>query len=170
MKIPFLLILSFVSIVSFLPPGMTHQTHPHIPTNIWKDVTVSLSPSIHLNINTSLSVFSLQYEFKVKNIKKKKVHIVVSVDGVKVALRKKKKVSDLYYLIWTLFLSLKRIILCLPLVDVFCWCHFITKAGDFDLDQDVGPRGKKTLIGSLIRYNSIWKFLVVMIHKLLLIQ
>lgn len=38
------------------------------------------------------SVF-LQYEFKVKNIKKKKVNIIVSVDGVKVALRKKKKVG-----------------------------------------------------------------------------
>lgn len=50
------------------------------------------------NINNclSLSVFSLQYEFKVKNIKKKKVNIVVSVDGVKVNLRKKKKVSGLF--------------------------------------------------------------------------
>ncbi|GLD49496.1 carboxyl-terminal PDZ ligand of neuronal nitric oxide synthase protein isoform X1, partial [Lates japonicus] len=34
------------------------------------------------------------YEFKVKNIKKKKVHIVVSVDGVKVTLRKKKKKKE----------------------------------------------------------------------------
>nr|XP_029133150.1 LOW QUALITY PROTEIN: carboxyl-terminal PDZ ligand of neuronal nitric oxide synthase protein [Labrus bergylta] len=33
----------------------------------------------------------IRYEFKVKNIKKKKVNIVVSVDGVKVNLRKKKK-------------------------------------------------------------------------------
>lgn len=48
----------------------------------------------HLCINKAvLLVFSLQYEFKVKNIKKKKVNIVVSVDGVKVNLRKKKKVS-----------------------------------------------------------------------------
>lgn len=54
--------------------------------------------SIHQNINTSLFVFSLQYEFKVKNIKKKKVNIVVSVDGVKVNLRKKKKVSDVFHL------------------------------------------------------------------------
>ncbi|CAF98103.1 unnamed protein product, partial [Tetraodon nigroviridis] len=36
----------------------------------------------------------LLYEFKVKNIKKKKVNIVVSVDGVKVNLRKKKKVCS----------------------------------------------------------------------------
>lgn len=43
-----------------------------------------------------LLVFSLQYEFKVKNIKKKKVNIVVSVDGVKVNLRKKKKVSHVF--------------------------------------------------------------------------
>ncbi|XP_049335315.1 carboxyl-terminal PDZ ligand of neuronal nitric oxide synthase protein isoform X2 [Astyanax mexicanus] len=34
----------------------------------------------------------IRYEFKVKNIKKKKVNIMVSVDGVKVVLRKKKKV------------------------------------------------------------------------------
>lgn len=36
---------------------------------------------------------SLQYEFKAKNIKKKKVSLVVSVDGVKVILKKKKKVG-----------------------------------------------------------------------------
>lgn len=35
---------------------------------------------------------SHQYEFKAKNIKKKKVSIIVSVDGVKVILRKKQKV------------------------------------------------------------------------------
>jgi carboxyl-terminal PDZ ligand of neuronal nitric oxide synthase protein len=34
-----------------------------------------------------------QYEFKAKGIKKKKVTIEVSVDGVKVTLRKKKKVT-----------------------------------------------------------------------------
>ncbi|KAI4882235.1 hypothetical protein NFI96_003601 [Prochilodus magdalenae] len=34
-----------------------------------------------------------EYEFKVKNIKKTKVSLVVAVDGVKVALRKKKKKS-----------------------------------------------------------------------------
>lgn len=45
-----------------------------------------------------LLVFSLQYEFKVKNIKKKKVNIIVSVDGVKVNLRKKKKVSHVFFL------------------------------------------------------------------------
>ncbi|NXF46654.1 CAPON protein, partial [Oceanites oceanicus] len=34
----------------------------------------------------------IRYEFKAKNIKKKKVSIIVSVDGVKVILRKKQKV------------------------------------------------------------------------------
>ncbi|XP_046731139.1 carboxyl-terminal PDZ ligand of neuronal nitric oxide synthase protein isoform X2 [Silurus meridionalis] len=36
----------------------------------------------------------IRYEFKVKNIKKKKVNIMVSVDGVKVVLRKKKKKKE----------------------------------------------------------------------------
>ncbi|XP_007893849.1 carboxyl-terminal PDZ ligand of neuronal nitric oxide synthase protein isoform X3 [Callorhinchus milii] len=35
----------------------------------------------------------IRYEFKAKNIKKKKVNIMVSVDGVKVLLRKKKKIT-----------------------------------------------------------------------------
>jgi len=35
--------------------------------------------------------FFLQYEFKAKSVKKKKVSIGVSVDGVKVVLRKKPK-------------------------------------------------------------------------------
>ncbi|KAG1924829.1 carboxyl-terminal PDZ ligand of neuronal nitric oxide synthase protein [Pimephales promelas] len=35
----------------------------------------------------------IRYEFKIKNIKKKKVNLIVSVDGVKVVLRKKKKKS-----------------------------------------------------------------------------
>lgn len=45
-----------------------------------------------LSLFFSPSLFCVQYEFKVKNIKKKKVSIMVSVDGVKVVLRKKKKV------------------------------------------------------------------------------
>nr|XP_061791120.1 carboxyl-terminal PDZ ligand of neuronal nitric oxide synthase protein-like [Nerophis lumbriciformis] len=36
----------------------------------------------------------IRYEFKVKNIKKKKVSIMVSVEGVKVSLRKKKKKKE----------------------------------------------------------------------------
>lgn len=38
-------------------------------------------------------LFSAQYEFKLKNIKKKKVKIVISTDSIKVILRKKRKVS-----------------------------------------------------------------------------
>uniref|UniRef100_A0A3B3T3M1 Nitric oxide synthase 1 (neuronal) adaptor protein a n=1 Tax=Paramormyrops kingsleyae TaxID=1676925 RepID=A0A3B3T3M1_9TELE len=38
--------------------------------------------------------FEAKYEFKVKNIRKKKVNIIVSVDGVKVVLRKKKKKKE----------------------------------------------------------------------------
>lgn len=45
-----------------------------------------------LNVNLKI-VFLSQYEFKLKNIKKKKVNIVVSTDSIKVILRKKKKVS-----------------------------------------------------------------------------
>ncbi|KAJ7338606.1 hypothetical protein JRQ81_012508 [Phrynocephalus forsythii] len=36
----------------------------------------------------------LKYEFKAKSIKKKKVHLVVSIDGVKVILKKKKKKKE----------------------------------------------------------------------------
>lgn len=44
---------------------------------------------------------SSQYEFKLKNIKKKKVNIVVSTDAIKVILRKKRKVSPVKFdLIW----------------------------------------------------------------------
>lgn len=40
--------------------------------------------------NVSFFPFRFQYEFKAKGIKKKKVTLEVSVDGVKVTLRKKK--------------------------------------------------------------------------------
>lgn len=46
-----------------------------------------------MNINVNL-ILPPQYEFKLKNIKKKKVNIVVSTDYVKVILRKKKKVCN----------------------------------------------------------------------------
>lgn len=38
-----------------------------------------------------------QYEFKLKNIKKKKVKIVISTDSIKVILRKKRKVGPVRY-------------------------------------------------------------------------
>ncbi|XP_069856290.1 carboxyl-terminal PDZ ligand of neuronal nitric oxide synthase protein isoform X4 [Dipodomys merriami] len=43
----------------------------------------------------------IRYEFKAKNIKKKKVSIMVSVDGVKVILKKKKKLLLLQKKEWT---------------------------------------------------------------------
>jgi len=50
--------------------------------------------SIPPTIATLIVIFvSFQYEFKAKGIKKKKVIVEVSVDGVRVTMRKKKKVS-----------------------------------------------------------------------------
>lgn len=46
------------------------------------------------NANSGVFFHHLQYEFKAKNIKKKKVNLIVSVDGVKVILKKKKKVGS----------------------------------------------------------------------------
>ncbi|XP_071506835.1 carboxyl-terminal PDZ ligand of neuronal nitric oxide synthase protein-like [Diadema antillarum] len=36
----------------------------------------------------------IRYEFKAKGIKKKKVNLVISVDGIRVVLRKKRKKKD----------------------------------------------------------------------------
>lgn len=52
--------------------------------------TASSSSALFSNVRVSVC---FQYEFKAKNIKKKKVGIMVSVDGVKVTLRKKQKVK-----------------------------------------------------------------------------
>lgn len=109
----------------FLPGDATHQTDSFSrPTNIlFEDVTKSPSTFNLPKMNPSLRVFSPQYEFKVKNIKKKKVNIVVSVDGVKVNLRKKKKVSELLFncklkacfvtMLYSLFLCTLH------------WCHLL---------------------------------------------
>ncbi|RVE73663.1 hypothetical protein OJAV_G00033570 [Oryzias javanicus] len=59
----------------------------------------------------------IRYEFKVKNIKKKKVNIVVSVDGVKVTLRKKKKKKE-----WTWDES-KMIVMQDPIYRIFYVSH-----------------------------------------------
>ncbi|XP_038164598.1 capon-like protein [Cyprinodon tularosa] len=58
-----------------------------------------------------------KYEFKAKNIKKKKVSIVVSVDGVKVALRKKQKRKE-----WTWDES-KMLIMQDPIYRIFYVSH-----------------------------------------------
>ncbi|XP_037325026.2 carboxyl-terminal PDZ ligand of neuronal nitric oxide synthase protein-like [Pungitius pungitius] len=59
----------------------------------------------------------IRYEFKVKNIKKKKVNIVVSVDGVRVALRKKKKKKE-----WTWDES-KMMVMQDPIYRIFYVSH-----------------------------------------------
>uniref|UniRef100_A0A3Q3FGX4 Carboxyl-terminal PDZ ligand of neuronal nitric oxide synthase protein n=1 Tax=Labrus bergylta TaxID=56723 RepID=A0A3Q3FGX4_9LABR len=59
----------------------------------------------------------IRYEFKVKNIKKKKVNIVVSVDGVKVNLRKKKKQKE-----WTWDES-KMMVMQDPIYRIFYVSH-----------------------------------------------
>uniref|UniRef100_A0A3P8USN9 Carboxyl-terminal PDZ ligand of neuronal nitric oxide synthase protein n=1 Tax=Cynoglossus semilaevis TaxID=244447 RepID=A0A3P8USN9_CYNSE len=59
----------------------------------------------------------IRYEFKVKNIKKKKVNIVVSTDGVKVALRKKKKKKE-----WTWDES-KMMVMQDPIYRIFYVSH-----------------------------------------------
>ncbi|XP_037547904.1 carboxyl-terminal PDZ ligand of neuronal nitric oxide synthase protein [Nematolebias whitei] len=59
----------------------------------------------------------IRYEFKAKNIKKKKVSIVVSVDGVKVSLRKKQKRKE-----WTWDES-KMLIMHDPIYRIFYVSH-----------------------------------------------
>uniref|UniRef100_A0A672M3X0 Nitric oxide synthase 1 (neuronal) adaptor protein b n=1 Tax=Sinocyclocheilus grahami TaxID=75366 RepID=A0A672M3X0_SINGR len=56
-------------------------------------LTFEVKVNIRKKCNCLLIVYYfISYEFKIKNIKKKKVNLIVSVDGVKVVLRKKKKV------------------------------------------------------------------------------
>lgn len=73
-----------LSLVRFLTrnlnAGFSYENGKHRQTN------TTVCPLIWFDF------FLLQYEFKAKNIKKKKVSIIVSVDGVKVMLRKKQKV------------------------------------------------------------------------------
>lgn len=56
-------------------------------------ISKSLDICVHHIFQIISILYLFQYEFKAKGIKKKKVTIEVSVDGVKVTLRKKKKVS-----------------------------------------------------------------------------
>ncbi|XP_019909305.1 carboxyl-terminal PDZ ligand of neuronal nitric oxide synthase protein isoform X2 [Esox lucius] len=59
----------------------------------------------------------IRYEFKAKNIKKKKVNIIVSVDGVKVVLRKKQKRKE-----WT-WDEGKMLIMSDPIYRIFYVSH-----------------------------------------------
>nr|XP_033815940.1 uncharacterized protein LOC117367481 isoform X2 [Geotrypetes seraphini] len=61
--------------------------------------------------------FQAKYEFKAKNIKKKKVSIIVSVDGVKVILRKKQKRKE-----WTWDES-KMLVMHDPVYRIFYVSH-----------------------------------------------
>lgn len=77
------------------------KTNSHFPQQLGSNIKPTFScktlspvpPESYLSSNLGFS--SHQYEFKAKNIKKKKVSIIVSVDGVKVILRKKQKVRVL---------------------------------------------------------------------------
>ncbi|XP_041706386.1 carboxyl-terminal PDZ ligand of neuronal nitric oxide synthase protein-like [Coregonus clupeaformis] len=59
----------------------------------------------------------IRYEFKAKNIKKKKVSVIVSVDGVKVVLRKKQKRKE-----WT-WDDRKTLIMSDPIYRIFYVSH-----------------------------------------------
>ncbi|XP_029085122.1 uncharacterized protein C1orf226 homolog isoform X4 [Monodon monoceros] len=63
-----------------------------------------------------------KYEFKAKNIKKKKVSIMVSVDGVKVILKKKKKLLLLQKKEWTWDES-KMLVMQDPIYRIFYVSH-----------------------------------------------
>ncbi|KAL4674469.1 hypothetical protein H8959_018403, partial [Pygathrix nigripes] len=62
------------------------------------------------------------YEFKAKNIKKKKVSIMVSVDGVRVILKKKKKLLLLQKKEWTWDES-KMLVMQDPIYRIFYVSH-----------------------------------------------
>ncbi|XP_035871054.1 carboxyl-terminal PDZ ligand of neuronal nitric oxide synthase protein isoform X3 [Phyllostomus discolor] len=64
----------------------------------------------------------IRYEFKAKNIKKKKVSIMVSVDGVKVILKKKKKLLPLQKKEWTWDES-KMLVMQDPIYRIFYVSH-----------------------------------------------
>ncbi|XP_070124006.1 carboxyl-terminal PDZ ligand of neuronal nitric oxide synthase protein isoform X3 [Equus caballus] len=64
----------------------------------------------------------IRYEFKAKNIKKKKVSIMVSVDGVKVILKKKKKLFLLQKKEWTWDES-KMLVMQDPIYRIFYVSH-----------------------------------------------
>nr|XP_044613720.1 carboxyl-terminal PDZ ligand of neuronal nitric oxide synthase protein isoform X4 [Equus asinus] len=70
----------------------------------------------------SLHLCISKYEFKAKNIKKKKVSIMVSVDGVKVILKKKKKLFLLQKKEWTWDES-KMLVMQDPIYRIFYVSH-----------------------------------------------
>ncbi|KAJ0057149.1 hypothetical protein NL108_002081, partial [Boleophthalmus pectinirostris] len=77
----------------------------------------SLVPRPNSRMEIVAAMRRIRYEFKAKNIKKKKVSIVVSVDGVKVVLRKKQKRKE-----WTWDES-KMLIMHDPIYRIFYVSH-----------------------------------------------
>ncbi|PKK24377.1 carboxyl-terminal PDZ ligand of neuronal nitric oxide synthase protein-like [Columba livia] len=65
------------------------QNHDRLPEELYIGSLDVPRPNSRVEIVAAMR--RIRYEFKAKNIKKKKVSIIVSVDGVKVILRKKQK-------------------------------------------------------------------------------
>ncbi|XP_021561613.1 carboxyl-terminal PDZ ligand of neuronal nitric oxide synthase protein-like [Carlito syrichta] len=112
-KSPFLLFSCGYSIVfsvqiHFLFPRSRKEKYvEHVKVTYWK------RPKTVKQLRTNL----FRYEFKAKNIKKKKVSIMVSVDGVKVILKKKKKKKE-----WTWDES-KMLVMQDPIYRIFYVSH-----------------------------------------------
>uniref|UniRef100_A0A8C3SCN6 Carboxyl-terminal PDZ ligand of neuronal nitric oxide synthase protein n=1 Tax=Chelydra serpentina TaxID=8475 RepID=A0A8C3SCN6_CHESE len=77
-------------------------------------------PNSRVEIVTAMR--RIRYEFKAKNIKKKKVSLLVSVDGVKVLLKKKKKMPSLQKKEWTWDES-KMLVMQDPIYRIFYVSH-----------------------------------------------
>ncbi|XP_034633998.1 carboxyl-terminal PDZ ligand of neuronal nitric oxide synthase protein isoform X2 [Trachemys scripta elegans] len=77
-------------------------------------------PNSRVEIVTAMR--RIRYEFKAKNIKKKKVSLLVSVDGVKVLLKKKKKLPSLQKREWTWDES-KMLVMQDPIYRIFYVSH-----------------------------------------------
>ncbi|XP_075278484.1 carboxyl-terminal PDZ ligand of neuronal nitric oxide synthase protein isoform X2 [Opisthocomus hoazin] len=77
-------------------------------------------PNSRVEIVTAMR--RIRYEFKAKNIKKKKVSLIVSVDGVKVILKKKKKLLSLQKKEWA-WDENKMLIMHDPIYRIFYVSH-----------------------------------------------
>ncbi|XP_042639934.1 carboxyl-terminal PDZ ligand of neuronal nitric oxide synthase protein isoform X3 [Tyto alba] len=77
-------------------------------------------PNSRVEIVTAMR--RIRYEFKAKNIKKKKVSLIVSVDGVKVILKKKKKLISLQKKEWA-WDENKMLVMHDPIYRVFYVSH-----------------------------------------------
>lgn len=88
----------------------------------------------------------LQYEFKLKNIKKKKVNIIVSTDFVKVILRKKKvSFSRKKHLCFSVLLMVARACVASEKRVVLGWQHHPGDTGSHLQVGSVTPNQKDTL-------------------------